>query len=75
LGPRIGTVGTACRAAIGLTSFHDLWLDLKVDEARTHQARQWPVKGGLSHRAVAGSRLFFTANDGTYGNELWRYGP
>jgi len=58
----------------GFVSWWQLWAS-NGTVAGTHQARQWPVKGGLSYRAVAGSLLFFTANDGTYGNELWRYSP
>jgi len=32
------------------------------------------VGASVSHLTVVGANLFFTANDGTHGNELWVYG-
>jgi len=41
----------------------------------THQVRAWPGHDSMSARAVVGSRLYFAANDGSHGNELWKYSP
>jgi ELWxxDGT repeat protein len=43
--------------------------------ATTHQVREWPNNAGMYVRVAIGTRLYFAANDGSRGNELWKYSP
>jgi len=60
------------------TNFYVDWWHLWASSgtvSTTHQVGQWPNNAAMYTRAAVGSRLYFAANDGAHGNELWSYTP
>jgi ELWxxDGT repeat protein len=73
-GGLVGVGGYLCFFAGYTTNSPQLWQS-NGTSAGTHLVKTWPV-GDTGLPAVAiNSRLYFAANDGTRGNELWKYTP
>lgn len=73
-GGLIGVDGYLCFFAGYTINSPQLWQS-NGTTAGTHLVKSWPVADtGLPAVAVL-SRLYFAANDGSHGNELWKYTP